>query len=99
MTMQKYSVVESGNVGLGQAGCLYEDTTGAVTGKDIVAIQCLAETKFTTLTPASSSYIGTTSDSNGQTIAAADAFPSGTIFMGRWTGFKLAAGAVIAYLG
>jgi len=98
MTMQKYSVVESGNVGLGQGGCLYEDTTGAVTGEDIVAIQCLAETKFTTLTPASSSYIGT-SGGNGQAIAAADAFPSGTIIMGRWTGFALASGAVVAYLG
>ena len=98
MAINKYSVVESGNLGLGQAGCLYEDTTGAVTGKNIVAIQCLAEVQFTTLTPESSSYIGT-AGGNGQAVAAADAFPSGTIIMGRWTGFTLAAGAVIAYLG
>ena len=98
MAMQKYSVVESGNVSLGQAGCLFEDTTGAVTGKNIVAIHCLAEVKFTTLTPESSSFIGT-SGGNGQAIAAGDAFPSGTIIFGRWTGFTLAAGSVVAYLG
>ena len=97
MAMQKYSVVESGNVGLGQAGCLFEDTTGAVTG-NLVAIHCLTETKFTVLTPETSSFIGT-SGGNGQDIVNTDAFPAGAIIFGRWTGFTLASGSVIAYLG
>ncbi len=96
--MQKYSVVESGNIGLGQGGCLYEDTTGAVTGENIVAIQCLDEVKFTTLTPETDKYMGT-AGGNGKAITASDAFPSGTIIVGRWSGFTLASGIVVAYLG
>jgi hypothetical protein len=98
MAINKYSVVESGNVGLGQAGCLYEDTTDAVTGENIVAIQCLAETKFTTLTPQTDKFIGT-AGGKGQAIIATDAFPAGTFIFGRWSGFALASGTVVAYLG
>jgi hypothetical protein len=57
--LRKYSVNESNNIGLGQAGCLFEDGTDAITGKKIVAIQFISDSTFTTLTPEDSSYVGT----------------------------------------
>ena len=94
----KYSVVESGNVSLGQPGCLFEDGTSAVSGKEIIAIQFLADSTFTTLTPEDANYIGT-SGGNGDAIDSSNTFPQGLTIFGRWTAFTLASGSVIAYLG
>ena len=96
--IQHFSVVESNNVGLGQAGCIFEDGTTAITGKTIIAIQFLADSSFTTLTPENSSYIGT-SGGNGDAIDSSNTFPQGVVIFGSWTGFTLASGSVIAYLG
>ena len=63
-SIRKYSVSESNNVALGQAGCLFEDAQNAITGKKIIGIQFLEDTVFTTLTPQDGSYIGT-ADGNG----------------------------------
>jgi|TARA_R110002096_G_scaffold73937_1_gene175135 hypothetical protein len=97
MAINKYSVVESGNIGLGQAGSVFELGTTAVTGS-FVAITFLSDTKFTLLTPASSSYIGTAGGS-GDAIVNTQTFPSGLTIFGRWTAFTLASGEVIAYTG
>ena len=97
-SISKYTVSESNNVALGQAGCLFEDGTDAITGKKIIGIQFLEDTTFTTLTPDSSSYIGT-SGGNGDAIDSSNTFPQGITVFGRWTGFTLASGAVVAYLG
>ena len=97
-SISKYTVSESNNVALGQAGCLFEDGTDAITGKKIIGIQFLEDTTFTTLTPESSSYIGT-SGGNGDAIDSSNTFPQGVTVFGRWTGFTLASGSVIAYLG
>ena len=96
--IRKYSVNESNNIGLGQAGCLFEDGTDDVTGKKIIAIQFISDSTFTTLTPEDSSYVGTAS-SNGDAIDSSNSFPSGVVIFGRWTAFTLASGSVIAYLG
>ena len=96
--IHKYSVQESQNVSLGQNGCLFEDGTDAITGKKIIGIQFLEDTTFTTLTPESSSYIGT-SGGNGDAIDSSNTFPQGVTVFGRWTGFTLASGSVVAYLG
>lgn len=88
---------EVGNVGLGQAGCIFEDGTSAVSGA-IVAIQFLEDSTFTTLTPEDSSFIGT-SGGNGDAIDTGNTFPQGATIFGRWTGLTLATGSVIAYLG
>ena len=96
--LRKYSVNESNNIGLGQAGCLFEDGTDAITGKKIVAIQFISDSTFTTLTPEDSSYVGT-SGGNGDAIDSSNTFPAGVVIFGRWTGFTLASGSVIAYLG
>ena len=97
-SISKYTVSESNNVALGQAGCLFEDGTDAITGKKIIGIQFLEATTFTTLTPDSSSYIGT-SGGNGDAIDSSNTFPQGITVFGRWTGFTLASGSVVAYLG
>ena len=96
--LRKYSVNESNNIGLGQAGCLFEDGTDAISGKKIVAIQFISDSTFTTLTPENSSYVGT-SGGNGDAIDSSKTFPAGVVIFGRWTAFTLASGSVIAYLG
>ena len=97
-SIHKYQVNEANNIALGQAGCLFEDGTSAITGKKIIGIQFLEDTTFTTLTPESSSYIGT-SGGNGDAIDSSNTFQQGVTVFGRWTGFTLAIGSVIAYLG
>tara|TARA_Y100000592_G_C5338268_1_gene252923 strand:- start:130 stop:429 length:300 start_codon:yes stop_codon:yes gene_type:complete len=96
--IHKYSVQESQNVSLGQNGCLFEDGTDAISGKKIVAIQFLEDSTFTTLTPSSSSYIGT-AGGNGDAIDSSNTFPQGVTIFGSWTAFTLASGSVVAYLG
>lgn len=96
--IQHFSVIESNNVGLGQGGCLFEDGTTAISGKTIIAIQFLADSTFTTLTPEDSNYIGT-SGGSGDAIDSSNTFPQGVAIYGRWTAFTLASGSVIAYLG
>ena len=97
MSSREYSDQQALNLGLGQAGCIFEDGTSAVSGT-IVAIQFLEDSTFTTLTPESSSYIGT-SGGSGDAIDTDNTFPQGMIIFGRWTGFTLASGSVVAYLG
>ena len=97
-SIRKYSVSESNNVALGQAGCLFEDAQNAITGKKIIGIQFLEDTVFTTLTPQDGSYIGT-ADGNGQAIDSSNTFPQGITIFGSWTGFTLSSGSVVAYLG
>ena len=96
--LQKYRAHESLNAALGQAGCLFEDGTDAVSGKTIVAIQFLEDSTFTTLTPSSSNFIGT-AGGNGDAIDTSNTFPQGVVIYGNWTAFTLASGSVIAYLG
>ena len=97
-SIYKYQVNEANNVALGQVGCLFEDGTDAITGKNIVAITFLEDVTFTTLTPESSDYIGTASG-NGDAIDTSNTFPQGVTIFGRWTAFTLASGSVVAYLG
>ena len=98
MSLNQLSVKEAANVSLGGVGCFIEDGTTAITGKKIVAIQFLSDTTFTTLTPNSSAFIGT-SDGNGDDIDTNNTFPTGLTLFGQFTGFTLATGSVIAYEG
>jgi len=99
MAINKYSVVESGNVGLGQAGAILETGTTVISGKKIIAFSFISDTIFTTLTPESGTnlYIGD-SNNNGDTSDSIT-FPQGMTIYGRWSAFTLASGKVIAYLG
>ena len=89
-----YTVEETG-----QLGAIYESGTTAVSGEQIIAIQFLEDTKFTTLTPASAAFIGTASG-DGDNIVNTEVFPQGMTIFGRWTAFTLVTGGrVIAYKG
>ena len=83
----------------GQLGSLFEDGTENITSKQIIAIQFLEDTTFTTLTPSGSSlYIGT-ANQDGDAIDTSNVFPQGMTIFGRWTGYRLASGTIIAYKG
>ena len=82
----------------GYLGAIFEDGTDNITSKKVVAIQFLEDTTFTTLTPEDSSYIGTASG-NGDAIDTSNTFPQGMTIFGRWTGFRLASGTIVAYQG
>ena len=82
----------------GYLGAIFEDGTDNITSKKVVAIQFLEDTTFTTLTPEDSSYIGTASG-NGDAIDTSNTFPQGMTIFGRWTGYRLASGTIVAYQG
>lgn len=94
--IQKYRAHESLNVSMGQGGCIFEVGTDPVTG-NIVAIQFLADSTFTTLTPRSASFIGTAGGA-GDSVTGST-FPKGVTVFGDWTTFTLATGSAIAYIG
>jgi|TARA_R110000824_G_scaffold2912_8_gene13277 hypothetical protein len=96
--LHKYSVVEAQNTALGQLGAIFEDSTTAISGKKVVAIQFIEDTTFTTLTPSTSDFIGT-SGGNGDAIDTGNTFPQGMTIFGQWTAFTLASGSVVAYVG
>ena len=98
--------------GFGQLGSGYLDDTGALTpptGKVIVAIQVIADAKFTTLTADTAqgndaAFIGTAAQvagngANSEAIASGDLFGKGTTLYGRWTACTLASGTVVVYYG
>ena len=83
----------------GQLGSLFEDGTEDITSKQIIAIQFLEDTTFTTLTPSGSNlYIGT-ANQDGDAIDTSNVFPQGMTIFGRWTGYRLASGTIVAYQG
>jgi hypothetical protein len=102
MSIDNLTVKESANVSLGQVGCFMEDGTNVISGKKIVAIQFITDTTFTTLTPNSTSYMGTSGGSGHVATGVVDTnntFPTGMVLFGQWTAFTLATGSVIAYEG
>lgn len=100
------------NLGFGQVGSIHVAGTTAVTtaiGSVFVAIQMMEDTVFAStadgLTPEtaqrfpSSDGASTDIDSDGGVAVDGETFPTGVTIYGRWTGFKLASGRVIAYVG
>ena len=105
MGMQSYSVVESGNVGLGQVGSAVLDDGESVTslGTDvIVAITMLEDTTFantTGLTQTDATITGTGTSTYGNSVVNTDVFPAGVTIYGNWSAVTVNAGLCIAYLG
>ena len=108
-----YSVQQGNNLALGQAGSIFVSGTSAVTcgtgAEAFVAIQFIEDTVFDSgndglvsaenqLFP-SSQYASTTVDSDGGVVTDSETFPQGMTIFGRWTGFTLASGKVVAYVG
>ena len=96
--LHKYSVVEAQNTALGQLGAIFEDSTTAISGKKVVAIQFIEDTVFSALTPADTTNGYGVPAANGDTLASVT-LPAGMTIYGRWTAFTLASGKIIAYIG
>ena len=112
MSMRKYAVIEAQNIAMGQAGSILVTGTTACTNLKgvFVAIQVIEDCVFAS---GSGGLIEETEqlfpdDTGAGTLIDADAgasgiegvtFPAGVTIYGRWTGFQLASGKVIAYVG
>ena len=109
----KYAVVEAQNLAMGQSGSIFVTGTTAVTcgaGTGVfVAIQFIEDTVFASgaggliaeteqLFP-DDTGTGTLIDADGGAAIDGETFPKGVTIYGRWTGFTLASGLVIAYVG
>tara|TARA_Y100000310_G_scaffold252058_1_gene258714 strand:- start:158 stop:457 length:300 start_codon:yes stop_codon:yes gene_type:complete len=95
--IRKYTVLEQGNIGLGQAGAKFISDTAEHTGT-FVAITMLEDTVFNALTPEDESTGYGVGSYNGNTMAS-ETIPKGVTIMGRWTTIDLTSGLIIAYLG
>lgn len=111
MSMRKYAVIEAQNIAMGQAGSILVTGTTACTNLKgvFVAIQVIEDCVFAS---GSGGLIAETEqlfpdDTGAGTLIDADAgaaidsvtFPAGVTIYGRWTGFQLASGKVLAYVG
>ena len=96
----------------GEAGSILVTGTTAVTSPSntkFIAIQFIEDSVFDSgndgLTSAtnqlypSTQYTGTDIDADGGAVADSVSFPQGMTIFGRWSGFKLASGKVIGYIG
>ena len=110
---QGYTGQETQNISLGQAGSIHVAGTNAVavdstTDMVFVAITFLEDTRFDTgtsgLIPEQANLYpssdGASSDISTNGVATgSETFSKGITIYGRWTGFQLASGKVIAYIG
>ncbi len=111
MAMRKYAVVEANNLALGQAGSIFVSGTTAVTAASgvFVAITFLEDTIFASASGGlvaeteqlfpDDAGTGTLIDADGGATIDGETFPKGVTIYGRWTGFTLASGKVVAYVG
>ena len=101
MGMQSYSVVESGNLGLGQVGSAGLDNGETITGivGSAIAITMLEDTTFTLLTQTDATITGTGTSTYGNSVIDSDVFPAGVTIYGNWSAVTVNAGLCIAYLG
>ncbi len=83
------------HIAMGQKGAVHIASTTRYTGR-FIAIDFQTTSKFTTLIPVNSSYIGT-SGGNGDAITSSHEFSNA--ILGAWTEIALAEGTAIAYLG
>ena len=105
-TLRKYSVLESGNINLGQAGVAFLTGTSTYTppsGMTVVAIQFVEDSLF-------DSSDATTADSDWPTDAQGGpgtnsspinqtTMPQGLTLFGRWKTIALDSGSAFLYLG
>ena len=101
MAYPNYTVVESQNVAMGQAGSAYLDASEAVTSLSgsVVAITMTEDTTFTALTQTDARFIGTATSTHGNSLQDSDIFPAGLTIYGRWSAVTVNSGACVCYLG
>lgn len=95
--INKYTVNESSNVALGQAGAKFISDTAVHSGT-FVAITMLEDTVFNALTPTDTTNGYGVGSYNGNTMAS-ETIPQGVTIYGRWNSIDLTSGLVIAYIG
>ena len=96
-SINKYTVNESSNVALGQAGAKFISDTAEHSGT-FVAITMLEDTVFNALTPTDTTNGYGVGSYNGNTMAS-ETIPQGVTIYGRWNLIDLTSGLVIAYIG
>jgi|TARA_R100000458_G_scaffold4800_1_gene3863 hypothetical protein len=96
-SINKYTVNESSNVALGQAGAKFISDTEVHSGT-FVAITMLEDTVFNALTPTDTTNGYGVGSYNGNTMAS-ETIPQGVTIYGRWSTIDLTSGLVIAYIG
>ena len=105
MAINKYSVVEAGNIGLGQAGSRYESGTtsfNAPSGQVIVAVTATgADAVIDELTPspADGTIMGKTTTAAEYNGDAFSTITEGLTIYGSWSGIKLTSGNIVVYFG
>ena len=99
MAYPNYTVVESQNVALGQAGSAHLDASETVSGCTVVAITMAEDTTFTTLTQTDAKFIGTGTSTFGNSIGSGDTFPAGMTIYGSWSAVTVNSGSCVCYLG
>ena len=103
--LHKYTVVESQNAAMGQAGAtlIADNNVHTASAGQFVAIQFVTDSTFTTLTPDSTSFFGSAAGASSVEDApdttSGVTFPAGMTIYGRWTVIDLASGSCIAYMG
>jgi hypothetical protein len=111
MSIRKYAVIEAQNISMGQKGSILVTGTNACTCANgvFVAIQVIEDCVFNSgsgglvaeteqLYP-DDAGTGTLIDSDAGSASDGVTFPAGVTIYGRWTGFQLLSGKVIAYVG
>lgn len=89
-SINKFSVKEAGNVGLGQCGSTYLTNSTSSTANTIYnAITMIADTSFTALTDA---------NRDGATLTGVT-IPKGLTIFGEFTAITVSSGKCIAYKG
>ena len=93
MAIHKYTVQESQNLGLGQAGSTFLDTDATSATGTYVAITMVKDTIFDTLTDSSR-------DGDAVALGAGgDTFPKGLTIFGSFTAISIESGMCICYKG
>ena len=95
--INEYSVKESQNIQLGQAGAKFINDGEEHSGT-FVAIHCLEATVFEELIPNDTTNGYGVGSYNGNSMSG-ESIPAGSIIYGNWSKIELASGLVIAYLG
>tara|TARA_R100001244_G_scaffold22409_1_gene23511 strand:+ start:759 stop:1085 length:327 start_codon:yes stop_codon:yes gene_type:complete len=105
-TLRKYSVVESGNINLGQAGVAflkYPNTYTPPSGLEVVAIQFAEDSLLDSAdaTTADSDWPTDVQGGPGTNSSAIDqtTMPQGLTIFGRWKTVALDSGSAFLYLG
>jgi len=101
MAYPNYTVVESQNVALGQAGSAHLDAGQSVSNLNgsVVAITMAEDTTFTTLTQTNAKFMGTGTSTFGDSIGSGDTFPAGMTIYGKWSAVTVNSGSCVCYLG